>query len=186
MRFNVAQLLKEGVGARRKYVLNEQCTAMPETGTTLVNGEMTITRVDKGVWVTSPIQANSFTSCSRCLKPYEYVVQFEINEEYLSVAEISNGNITTSEYERDVEDGTFVLDHSHNLDISEAIRQYVSINMPMKPLCNTSCAGLCLNCGTDLNDVVCACNTIGKVDPRLSPLLGLLGSKRQAKRKQRR
>ena len=181
MRFNVAQLLQEGVGARRKYVLNEQFTAMPETGTTGVNGEITVTRVDKGVWVTSSIQANSFITCSRCMKLYEHLVHFEIDEEYLSVSEISGGNMSNAEYERDIKEGSFVLDSSHNLDMSEAIRQYVSISMPMNPLCRTSCAGLCLNCGTDLNNVVCECNNIGDIDPRLSPLLGLLGSKRKEK-----
>ena len=169
MRFNVAQLLKDGVGSRRSYPLDETFEALPETGTSLVKGKVTITRTDVGVWLSGPIESNALISCSRCLNPAECPVRFGIDEEYLPTVDIASGSaIKTPE----VKEGAFTLDHNHILDLTEAVRQYVIINLPMKPLCRHDCAGLCSNCGVNLNDGECVCSA--PVDSRWSPLLELL------------
>ena len=143
MRFNVAQLLKEGVGSRRSYALDETVEALPETGTTRVRGEITVTCIDKGIWVSGPVETNASSMCVRCL------------------------NL--------VEEGAFTLDSHHTLDLTEAIRQYAIINLPMKPLCRQNCAGLCSTCGADLNNHQCDCSR--STDSRWSPLLDLLTAK---------
>ncbi len=60
MRFNVAQLLQEGVGARRNYSLDVTFEPLPETGTTRANGEITLTHMDNAVWASGPIEINAF------------------------------------------------------------------------------------------------------------------------------
>ena len=44
--------------------------------------------------------------------------------------------------------------------------------LPMKPLCREGCAGLCSQCGTNLNTGTCQCTSQWE-DPRLAPLKGL-------------
>ena len=169
MRFNVAQLMKDGVGSRRSYPLDETLEALPETGTSLVKGHITLTRTDVGIWLSGPIEANALITCSRCLNPAERPVRFSIDEEYLPTVDINNGAAIKVP---EVKDGAFTLDHNHILDLTEAVRQYVIINLPMKPLCRQDCAGLCSTCGANLNDGGCACSV--PVDSRWSPLLELL------------
>ena len=43
------------------------------------------------------------------------------------------------------------------LDLSEAVRQYALLALPMKPLCQEDCAGLCPQCGANLNGGSCSC-----------------------------
>jgi uncharacterized protein len=173
MRFNVSQLLKEGVGARRSYSLDETFEAMPETGTSRIKGEITITRIDIGVWLNGDIEANAASLCGRCLTPAEYTVRFRLDEEYLPTVEI--GACVQPRSPETVKEGTFTLDSSHTLDLTEAVWQYAIINLPMKPLCRQTCAGLCSTCGANLNDSPCDCSK--SADARWSPLLNLLAAK---------
>ena len=172
MRFNVAQLLKEGVGSRRSYALDETVEALPETGTTRVRGEITVTCIDKGIWVSGPVETNASSMCVRCLNLAEYSVHFRLDEEYLPTVEIDSGAPIKVQ---EVEEGAFTLDSHHTLDLTEAIRQYAIINLPMKPLCRQNCAGLCSSCGADLNNHQCDCSR--STDSRWSPLLDLLTAK---------
>jgi uncharacterized protein len=172
MRFNVAQLLKEGIGARRNYSLDETFEPLPETGTTKVRGEITLTSMDKGIWANGRIEANAFGICARCLTLSEYSVRFRVDEEYLPTVEIDGGAPVSAQESQEVREGAFTLDSHHTLDLAEAVRQYVIINLPMKPLCRQNCAGLCYACGANLNDRPCDCSTYA--DSRWSPLLDLL------------
>ena len=157
MRFNVSQLLKEGVGARRSFSLDETLEALPETGTTSVKGEITVTCIDQGVWVSGPVEANASSMCGRCLTNSDYTVRFRLDEEYLPIVQIDSG--APIRIREDAKEDVFTLDSSHILDLTEAARQYVIINLPMTPLCQQSCAGLCATCGTNLNDNPCECST---------------------------
>ena len=172
MRFNVSQLLKEGIGARRNYSLDETLEPLLETGTTRVRGEITLTCMDKGVWVNGPIEANAYSICARCLTTSEHTVRFRVDEEYLPTVDFGSGAPIRAQKRQEVMEGTFTLDSHHTLDLTEAVRQYVVINLPMKPLCRQNCAGLCSACGANLNDDSCDCSTYA--DSRWSPLLDLL------------
>ncbi|GAI19598.1 unnamed protein product, partial [marine sediment metagenome] len=51
----------------------------------------------------------------------------------------------------------FTIDERYVLDLAEAIRQYMMLAIPMKPLCREDCAGLCSRCGHNLNQGPCNC-----------------------------
>jgi uncharacterized protein len=65
--------------------------------------------------------------------------------------------------------GCFTIDEHHILDLTEAIRQYTVLAVPMKPLCNENCAGLCPSCGQNLNQGECGCPS-PDTDPRWANL----------------
>jgi uncharacterized protein len=58
------------------------------------------------------------------------------------------------------------------LDLTEAIRQRVLLEIPMVTLCREDCAGLCSQCGHNLNLGPCDCKP--EVDTRFSVLQKLL------------
>jgi uncharacterized protein len=70
------------------------------------------------------------------------------------------------------EDDVFFIDDHHLVDLTEAVRQQVLLDIPMVTLCNEDCAGLCPQCGKDLNPGPCECEP--EVDTRLSVLSKLL------------
>ena len=80
MRFNVSQLLKEGIGTRRSFPLDETLEALPDTGTTRIQGEVLITCIDKGVWVSGSVETNASSLCGRCLTQVDHKVRFHLDE----------------------------------------------------------------------------------------------------------
>jgi uncharacterized protein len=76
------------------------------------------------------------------------------------------------EYLSEAEEGAFTIDENQEIDLSEAVRQYMLLALPMKPLCREECAGLCPSCGHNLNLGPCGCPP-SDIDPRFAPLTRL-------------
>ena len=66
-------------------------------------------------------------------------------------------------------------DERHILDLSEAVRQYAIIGVPMKVLCREECAGLCMVCGKNLNEGSCYCKSETRDPEWISQNLHLSG-----------
>ena len=58
------------------------------------------------------------------------------------------------------------------VDLRDVAREQIYLNLPLKPVCGTTCAGLCPACGANRNRIKCSCCTV-QPDPRLAPLLAL-------------
>jgi uncharacterized protein len=69
------------------------------------------------------------------------------------------------------DDEAFRIDNRFDLDLREALRQYILISEPIKPLCKLECAGLCPVCGADLNEGPHRCEE--PTDERWNVLAGL-------------
>ena len=70
------------------------------------------------------------------------------------------------------EPGSFTIDDRNIMDISEAIRQYTVMALPIKPLCRQDCSGLCPTCGMNLNEKHCSCTH--EIDSRWEKLSSLV------------
>lgn len=68
-----------------------------------------------------------------------------------------------------------ILVEDMRLDVSELAESDIILALPSKFLCKESCRGLCPQCGKDLNDGDCGCDT-RQTDPRLESLRQLLES----------
>lgn len=55
------------------------------------------------------------------------------------------------------------------LDLTEDIMSMVILSLPMKPLCDEECKGLCPKCGANHNKEECNC-VVEDIDPRLAKL----------------
>lgn len=63
----------------------------------------------------------------------------------------------------------YIIAEDGKLDVSEAVRCFVSLELPLKFICKDDCKGLCPKCGHDLNDGDCGCDT-RESDPRWAAL----------------
>jgi uncharacterized protein len=163
MQINVAQLLKEPVGAVRTYETDET------TGEGLpVKGTVTLLRTSRSILVTGSLETATKGECSRCLEKYDYPLRIDIEEEYFLTRDPVSGAVLPAPTEA----GAFLIDENHILDLSEAVRQYTIMALPMKPVCREDCAGLCPQCGRNLNRGSCDCAPDG-IDSRWAPLLAL-------------
>lgn len=169
MRFHVAQLLKEGIGATRTYELHEADAEVADDGSRgLVEGSVTLLRTKSSILVRATLRLRCPDACSRCLVPVEVPLELHIEEEYLPTVDVLTGAVSP----RPDEPGAFLIDDHHVLDLAEAVRQYRVLASPMQPLCRPDCAGLCPVCGQNLNESPCACRR-DEYDPRWGALASL-------------
>ena len=52
---------------------------------------------------------------------------------------------------------TYLPPDTHLIDLSNDVRDYMILSIPMKRLCKEDCKGLCIKCGADLNEKECEC-----------------------------
>ncbi len=160
MQFNVSQLLRETVGATRKYVLEPEAPVH--------QGKVLLTRTPDGVLVQVEADVVLDAACSRCLAPFGY-------PEHISFEEIFHQqvDVVTGKHLPDPEDeDQFLIDTHHIIDITEAVRQYSEAAAVMQPLCRPDCPGICPVCGKDQNMAPCSCDREPK-DPRWAALAAL-------------
>jgi len=152
MIINVSQLLKERIGSTRSYEVNGE-ENFP------YKGKVVLIRTDKGILVEGTFVTSVGAVCSRCLCDFDEELPINFEEEFLQQRE----------------EGTFFIDEYRQIDLSEVARQYTLLAEPMKPLCRKDCAGLCAQCGKNLNTGACHCKK--EIDPRLAVLTSLVKDK---------
>ena len=54
------------------------------------------------------------------------------------------------------------------VDLGPLVRDAIVLELPMAPLCTQDCAGLCPQCGANLNEGACGC--VAPSDPRWANL----------------
>ncbi len=123
-------------------------------------------RVDpqgRGMLIVGRIDGKVVTPCDRCAEDTILVVDtaFELYED-LPV-----------EDEQSLEPGLLrrrgkVLE----LDVGSLLWEQFLLALPVKPLCDESCPGLCPHCGKPLRDGPCGC-AVDETDPRLAVLKNL-------------
>lgn len=167
MRFNVAQLLKEGVGARRSYAVEGKSGVIDALNRQRsVVGQANVLRTPAGILVHCHVTIEMEASCSRCLEPFTLKLSLQINEEFFPTADVHSGALLPPPDDA----AAFTIDESHLLDLTEAVRQYALLAEPMKPVCTPNCLGLCPTCGRNRNLGPCSCPA-EPADPRWAPLL---------------
>jgi uncharacterized protein len=161
VQFNVATLLQEPVGSRREGRLEDEPLCVEnENWSALANGKVRLLRSDRGVLVTASITTVPTLECARCLDSFQQELTFRITEEFVVPYDLMTGKAIS-----DIDEDEFEIDELHQLDLSEAVRQYEQTVVPLQPVCRVDCAGLCPVCGQNYNDVRCECVIANSVGP---------------------
>lgn len=168
MRYNVAQLLKEPTGSTRSVELDQEPESRPGFADAL-GGRVQFLRTHQGLLVRGSVKARVSLTCSRCLNEFVGATQLALEEEFFPRVDVNTGQRMILPPDAE---GT-IIDANHVLDLTEVLRQYVIAAQPVKPLCRDNCAGLCQECGVDLNRENCTCGA-GPRDPRWDALAALL------------
>lgn len=170
MHFNVSQLAREPSGSTRQYAVHERLP-VPD-GEIQIAGTIHLVKTDKTIWVTAELSTAVESQCGRCLEPCVQPIAVTIDEEALPILDPTSGVRILDHREADER---LVIDEDNILDLTEAARQYVDLGLPMQPLCQTDCAGLCANCGANRNHQPCQCSRPTLANP-WAPLLEIAPS----------
>ena len=172
MRYNVAQLIKEGIGASRHHDIVGDLYDIDgnNPGPVHVEGKVRLLRTIEGVLAVGSARMALAFECRRCLELADAEVTFEFEEEYVPSIDVETGVKLPigEEYGPEV-----VIDEHHILDLTEVLRQYAVTTTAELDLCRPDCKGLCPECGANRNLETCACD-LSWVDPRFATLAKLL------------
>jgi uncharacterized protein len=92
--------------------------------------------------------------CARCLKPHD-----EVLDETFEVVFFPQPESSGQEDEVELTEGELDCYYYEGETISllEVVRDQILLMLPVKPLCQPECAGLCPKCGKNLNLGPCGC-----------------------------
>jgi uncharacterized protein len=172
MRYNVSQLLKGHIGETRRYILQDEISNLDAAIQPLsdLNGAVDLIRTNEGILVRAQLHTTVELTCSRCLTQFGYPVRFQIDEEFLPTIDILTGaHLPLAE---DADEATLIDEH-HILDLTEIVRQNLTLSLPMVPVCRNNCQGLCPVCGKNRNTEPCDCKS-DELDLRFAALKNLL------------
>src|SRR5688500_3755409 len=175
LRINVAGLLKEFAGAARDYPISvppDDLTALlKEEHASVIRaleplaGHVRLMRTQHSVFARGELGSRLQVECSRCLDPAELGVRFQVEAEFFPEVDVHTG----AGLPKPEDDLAFTIDQNHELDLTEAVRQHLLLEMPMYLVCLEGCKGLCARCGVNLNRGVCECEPEAE-DDRFSAL----------------
>ncbi|MGH9057807.1 MAG: YceD family protein [Acidimicrobiales bacterium] len=164
----VASLLR-APGSRRREVRSGQVGELSVAGSAVPAGaevsvDAVLAAIQGGIEVAGLVTAPWRGECRRCLAPVAGELRCEVRELYRARAQ---GEPSGSDEE------TYPLAGDH-LDLAPLVRDALTLELPIAPLCREGCLGLCPSCGADLNFGPCACRA-PPPDPRWSALEALRG-----------
>jgi uncharacterized protein len=107
-------------------------------------------------------------ACSRCLEDFAIPVDAPFDLMFLPAAD------QPADEEREIEEDDLGTSFYRDgvIDLRDLVREQLYLALPMKPLCQEPCRGLCPQCGTNLNSGSCSCAPAWE-DPRMAPLRAL-------------
>jgi len=101
------------------------------------------------------------TECARCLKDISVKETFPIEESFIRSDEASP------------EDEDAYIFDGGTITVDDAVRDNLFMNIKGRYLCSEDCRGICPQCGKNLNDGECGCES-EFIDPRWAGLADLM------------
>ena len=100
------------------------------------------------VYVAADVETKISVECRRCISPFEVDITTTLELLFAIGSESSE--------QREADERFY---DGETLDLSEDVRQSLTLEIPLWPLCSETCEGLCPECGAELNINACSCET---------------------------
>jgi uncharacterized protein len=159
LQFDLSPLIGGRPGERLSFFLDEGPRWLDDIQVAFLRGPINFTRVQGGILVQANLQVQAQVECVRCLEPFPFPFEMEVEEVIGFAGKLRPGI-------------TYQLDEEGGFNPLPLLREQVWVSLPMKPICQPDCRGLCPECGANLNIEPCTCNR-EEIDPRLAMLARL-------------
>lgn len=126
--------------------------------------EVTLTNTGTAIVAMGSVTAAVTATCARCLCEFPTVIEGDVEGFYIHPGAESDVP-EEQEIEYIASDGT--------VDIMPAIQAAIVLEAPFAPVHDEECAGLCPECGADLNEGPCGCESKPASDSPFAVLGGL-------------
>lgn len=129
-----------------------------------ISGKLFMTRDNDEIILSGVVNSTARLKCSRCLAEYETGLETDIS----LVLKVANPASLDDEAELDENE---IPVHGSEIDLGAILLQEIILDVPMKPLCDENCPGLCPQCGRLKGSPQCLCGAGNAVDPRWVELM---------------
>lgn len=136
--------------------------------------ELRLESVMEGVLVTGTARAQAKGECVRCLEPLEQELEADFQEMFSYPDADDRGRVKAEPVDDAEEDEDRLFIEDGLFDLESVLRDAVVLALPMQPVCQDDCPGLCSECGVRLADD--PDHHHDAVDIRWAALQGLAGS----------
>lgn len=117
-------------------------------------GYLFVRRRGRDVFVQGEVSATFRFECSRCLEVFPYAVQTTLSQVLRprgeDRAEKKEIELVADDLECGLYDGEDIL-------LNSIVEEHLLLCLPMRPLCDEECSGLCPDCGGNRNQGECGC-----------------------------
>lgn len=142
LRLNVGYLYNKPIGSSREIPVDFGELEIEDLHIKDLRSVVRVSRTREGLLLQVNAEVRVKTTCVRCLDEFFLPVSVEFEELYQFP-------------ERHREETDLLLPTDGFIDLSSLYREFLILAMPIKRLCNIDCKGLCVLCGTNLNESTC-------------------------------
>ena len=143
LRLNVGFLITQPIGTYRDFSFDfPEIELSADFYLSYFKGTAHISRTPQGLLVEAEFSGRLIQECVRCLEEYQQDVTANFTELFVF------------RYRRNPESDLFVPDDGY-INLAPLARDYLMLELPIKPICRLDCKGLCVVCGANLNETVC-------------------------------
>ena len=135
--------------------------------------DLRIESVDEGVLASGKFETIAKGECIRCLDSIALPISKSFQELYAYKSERDAKNESEDQDDELLMDGDFI-------DLENPIRDAIVLSLPINPVCDESCEGLCPECGEKWRELP-EDHSHDQIDARWSALKGLLGESGEKK-----
>ena len=134
-----------------------------------LRAEFTVLVQDEGVLIRGSVTGRVALSCTRCAEDAVVGINQQVDtyEPFPPEDDDEDGLDVDQELLRYAPSGQGL-----EMNLAALAWEEFLLALPMKPLCDPACKGLCPSCGVNKNTASCSCGT-DAADPRMAPLRGL-------------
>ncbi len=109
-----------------------------------VDLDVRLESVTEGVYVSGTAHAPLEGECARCLDPLTDEITVQIGELFAYPDSVTDETTEEDELPRVVDD---------RVDLEQTVRDALVLDLPLAPLCQPDCRGLCVECGEKWADL---------------------------------
>jgi len=114
-------------------------------------------RVGDIVEVEGSIETSVRLTCGRCLKDFKTQLASRFALTYVRESPADTEKFDEKEIELNADDMGLIYFRDEEINLLDGIQEQVVMALPLQPLCQESCKGLCPTCGANLNEGSCGC-----------------------------
>ena len=138
-RLNVGFIIHEEVGYTHEIPFGfDKANLGDDLELTQFTGSVHIGRTPQGLVVQGKFSGETGLECVRCLKAFARPLSWELTELYAF-------------NKKSVSESGLILAEDAHIDLQPLLREYALLEVPISPICEPDCKGLCPVCGQDLN-----------------------------------